>query len=243
MITEVFLEQLEGIIQAGSSYIKDPSKAYDDVKVVIKYLETEIVLWRKEEAKWLAVIAQMGEVKKYGVIKFLAKKAMPRLDDNVLYVCQKNIEWRNSIVKQTYEEFAKLLKCLSELTLSIRNDLSCSGVKCLKEDGKTMEIVDCIIQSFGEKINYVKDAKTLITGDLSRTTKIESLLNLYINDLKNHADKVVQVKWDKEVWNQRITHIELPNFAVIQNFSAAHLEWKHTSTQSQSRSSTSQHHP
>lgn len=56
-------------------------------------------------------------------MRFLAEKTVPRLDDNVLYVCRNDIEWQNSIVKQGYEEFTKLLKDITELTLSMRNDL------------------------------------------------------------------------------------------------------------------------
>lgn len=80
----------------------------------------------------------MREIQKYGVIKFLAEKVVPILDDNVLYVCKKSIEWRNSIVKQGHKESVKLLKELIELTLSMKNDLKCIDVKCLKDDGKTI---------------------------------------------------------------------------------------------------------
>lgn len=63
VITEVFLEWLEGIIQVSIGYIKDLSKVYDDVVVVIKELEIEMASCKKEEAKWLTVIAQMNGLK------------------------------------------------------------------------------------------------------------------------------------------------------------------------------------
>lgn len=43
-----------------------------------------------------------------GVMNFLAEKPLQGFDDNVLYICKKNIEWRNSVIKQGYEEFVKL---------------------------------------------------------------------------------------------------------------------------------------
>lgn len=46
---------------------------------------------------------QMNDVKKFGVMKFLAEKPVDDLDDNVFYVSKKNIEWRNSIIKQGHE--------------------------------------------------------------------------------------------------------------------------------------------
>lgn len=56
--------------------------------------------WKKEESKCMAVVSQMREVQKYGMTKFLAEKVVPDLDDNILYVCKKSIEWRNSLVRQ-----------------------------------------------------------------------------------------------------------------------------------------------
>lgn len=54
--------------------------------MVMKELETEIMNWKKEEAKWAAKAAQMREVQIYGVMKFLTKKPITGLDDSILYV-------------------------------------------------------------------------------------------------------------------------------------------------------------
>lgn len=61
--------------------------------------EQKISNWKNEEAKWASKAAQMREVQSYGVMKFLAEKLVASLDDSVLYVCQRNIEWRNSLIK------------------------------------------------------------------------------------------------------------------------------------------------
>lgn len=84
----------------------------------------------------------------------------------------------------------------------MQNDLKYIDVKCLKDDGKIVEAIDIIIQSCKEKIDYVKEVKTLTTKDFSRVAKIESLLTLCIDQLENHVKKVVHVKRDKEVWKK-----------------------------------------
>lgn len=82
-----------------------------------------MIAWEKESNKWAAVLIQMKDVQKYGVMKFLAKKAVKDLDDKVFYVAKENIEWRNSIIKQGHKESIKLLKELKELIAVMQKDL------------------------------------------------------------------------------------------------------------------------
>lgn len=91
MVTEVFLEWLDGITQSGTEYFKNLSKVYENI-TVMRELETEITNWKKEETKWIVVVAQMNDVQTYGIMKFLSEKPVQDLDDNVLYVCKKSIE-------------------------------------------------------------------------------------------------------------------------------------------------------
>lgn len=46
----------------------------------------EMVAWKKERIKWVEVLAQMNDIQKYEVMKFLVEKPVESLDDNVLYV-------------------------------------------------------------------------------------------------------------------------------------------------------------
>lgn len=57
----------------------------------------------------------MNDVQKYGAMNFIAEKPMENLDDNVLYVSKKNVEWRNSVIEQGHEESTKLLRGLTDL--------------------------------------------------------------------------------------------------------------------------------
>lgn len=119
-----------------------------------------------------------------------------------------------------------MINQLVELVTSMRNELVCIGIKCLKDDGRTLETVEVIEKSFQSKINYVKEAKGLNLDDLSVIAKIESLLFLCIRHLDSHSDKVAQVHWEKEVWKQRMAHVGLPHNTIIQHFATAHADWK-----------------
>lgn len=72
----------------------------------------------------------------------------------------------------------------------MQNELVCIGIKCLKDDGKTLEVAKVITKSFETKINYVKEAKDLVLDNFSTIVKIESLLLLCIEHLDSHSDKV-----------------------------------------------------
>lgn len=140
----------------------------------------------------------MSKVQVYRVMKSLSEKPMAGLDDSILYVFLRNVEWRNTLIKKYYEESIKLVDQLIGLVASKWNELVYIKIKCLKDDGKTLEATKVIIESFEGNINYVKEAKCLIPNDLTTIAKIESLLFLCIWHLDNHADKVVYVHREKE---------------------------------------------
>lgn len=79
---------------------------------------------------------------------------------------------------------------LAQLVTSMRNELVCIGIKCLKDDGRALERTEVITESFKGKINYVKEAKGLVSNDLSVIAKIESLMFLCIRHLDSQSDKV-----------------------------------------------------
>ncbi|XP_059064530.1 uncharacterized protein LOC131856678 [Cryptomeria japonica] len=135
----------------------------------------------------------MEEIQRHGVMKFLVEKPLQGFDDNVLYICKKNIEWRNSVIKQGYEEFVKLGRELSELVQNMLNDLKCIGVKYM-EDGQTIDTADAIRKSFEMQVDMVKSATVITKNDFSTIAKIESLLFLCKDHLNNHVDKVIQRK-------------------------------------------------
>lgn len=107
LIKDVVVDWLDEIQKIGGKYFVDLSKVHDDANTVTKELENEIVKWKNEEAEWVKREAQMRKVQKYGVMKFLSEKPVPGLGDNILYICQQNVEWRNFFVRQAYEESAK----------------------------------------------------------------------------------------------------------------------------------------
>lgn len=196
----MFNKGLDLIIQQGSDYISNLVKVYKDAKTMSKELELEIAAWEKERIKWVAVLAQMNNVQKYGVMKFLAEKLVENLDDNVLYVPKKNMEWRNSIIKQGHEESTKLLKGLTDLIDTMQKDLKCIDIQLMKEGTKVIEEATDMTKVFQERIQFIQTTKSLTTDDFSKATRIESMLIICSDHLEVHKAKVTQVNMDKEVW-------------------------------------------
>lgn len=225
VVMEMFNKWMDLIIQQGSEYINNLVKVYKDAEILSKELEPEIVAWEKERVKWVAVLAQMNDVQKYGLVKFLAEKPVENLDDNVLYVLKKNVEWCNSIIGQGHEESTKLLRGLTNLIDTIHKDLKCIDIQLMKEGAKVIEEVADMIKVFQDRVHSIQITKSLTTDDFLKATRIESMLIVYSDHLEVHKARVMQVNMDTEVWKQRIIHIGLPYLQVILNFSIAHLEW------------------
>lgn len=106
-----------------------------------KELEMETVAWEKERIKWVAVLAQMNDIQNYGVMKFLAKKLVENMDDNVFYVSKNNVKWCNSIIKQGHEESTKLLRGLTDLIDTMQKDVKYIDIQLMKDSAKTIEAV------------------------------------------------------------------------------------------------------
>lgn len=117
-----------------------------------KELELETVTREKERTKWVAVLVQMNNVQKYGVMRFLAEKMVENLDDNVLYVSKKNVQWRNSIIKQGQEESTKFLKELNELINMMWKYLKCIDMQLMKGGTSIIEEAANMTEFFQEMI-------------------------------------------------------------------------------------------
>lgn len=78
-------------------------------------------------------------------MNFLDEKPVHNLDDNVLFICKENIEWRKSIIEQGHEESIKLLK---ELTNTMQKYMKWIDLQLLKEDKKMLEDSSDMIQIF-----------------------------------------------------------------------------------------------
>lgn len=157
-------------------------------------------------------------------MKFLAEKLVDNLDDNVLYVSKKNVEWRNSIIGQGHEESTKLLRGLTNLINTIHKDLKCIDIQLMTEGAKVIEEVVDMIKVFQDRVHSIQTTKSLTIDDFSKVARIESMLIVCSDHLEVHKARATQVNMDKEVWKQRIIHIGRPYFQVILNFSTAHLE-------------------
>lgn len=199
MVAEMFNKWLDLIIQQGSNYIVSLVKVYKDAVTVSKELELEAVSWEKERTKWVAVLVQMNDVQKFGVTKFLAEKPMESLDDNVLYVSKKNVEWQNSTIKQGHEESTRFVKGSTDLIDIIQKDLKCIDIQPMKEDAQTIEVATDMAKIFQERIQFIKETKSLTTDGFSKVARIESMLTVCFDYLEAHKEKVSQVNMDKEV--------------------------------------------
>lgn len=191
MIADMFDYWLESIAQQGTYYIYNLIKVFGDVVTISREFELEAITWEKEKSKWAAVLMQMNDVQKFGVMEFLVEKPVDDLDDNVMYVSRKNMEWRNPIIKQGHEESIKLLKELKELINTMQKDLKCVDIQLLKVDGEIVEDAIDVTKAFKERMQLIKETKSLTIDDFSKVARIESMLTICFDHLEAHKMKVL----------------------------------------------------
>lgn len=56
-----------------------------------------------------------------------------------------------------------------------------------------------MFKTFKERVQLVKEMKSLTTDNFSKVARIESMLAICVDPLKVHKMKVMQVNMDKEV--------------------------------------------
>lgn len=120
----------------------------------------------------------------------LAKKPMESLDDNILYVSKKNVELWNSIIKEGHKESTRLLKGLTNLINTMQKDLKCIDIQLMKEDAQTIEVATNMVKIFQERIQFIRETKSLTTNDFSKVARIESMLTVCFDHLEVHKEKV-----------------------------------------------------
>lgn len=114
---------------------------------------------------------------------------------------------------------------MKELIHTIQKYLKCINIQLLKDDGQTIEHAADMVKNFKERVQLVKETRSLTMDDFSKVARIESMLAVFFDHLEAHKIKVMQVNMDKEVCKQHILYIGLPHYQVILNFSTTHLDW------------------
>lgn len=190
MVAKMFNKCIDVIIQQGSYYIVSLVKVYEDAVIVINELELEVVAWEKERTKWVVVLVQMNDVQKFGVMKFLVEKHVESSDDNVLYVLKKNVEWQNSIIKHGHKESTRLLKGLTDLINIMQKYLKCIDIQLMEEDSQTIEAATDMVKIFQERIQFIRETKSLTKDDFSKVNRIESMLTVCSGHLEVQKERL-----------------------------------------------------
>lgn len=67
-------------------------------------------------------------------MNFLAKRQVPWLNEDIMFICRESIEWHNQIIEQGHSESANLRGELTALRTTMQKDFHCVDVQLLKED-------------------------------------------------------------------------------------------------------------
>lgn len=91
MITEIFSEWLTSIVHQGTNYILDLVEIFKDANDVTKELDADLISWQNEKTKWAVISRKMRDIQRYELMIFLAKRQVPGLDEDIMFICKESI--------------------------------------------------------------------------------------------------------------------------------------------------------
>ena len=67
-------------------------------------IQTLIPEWEADQSRCQAIMFQVHELERYGVLKFLSENPMKVVDSCLLFILKSNMGWKDSIYKVAIEE-------------------------------------------------------------------------------------------------------------------------------------------
>ena len=92
------------IMKEGNKFISEFTSVYAEGKTLLGEIQTLVPVWETELGRCQAIVFQVTEVERFGVLKFLNENPMKNVDPCMLFILKNNMGWKESIYKETIKE-------------------------------------------------------------------------------------------------------------------------------------------
>ena len=104
MLSDAMTNWVNNIIDQGNKFIYEVTSVYSKGEALLGEIQTLIPVWEVELAWCQAMVFQVIEVEKFGVLKFINKNPMKTMDPCMLFILKNNMNWKESICKEAIKE-------------------------------------------------------------------------------------------------------------------------------------------
>ena len=92
------------MIQEGNKFISEFNDVYAEGETLSGEIQTLVPVWEIELARYQALIFQVTEVERFGVLKFLNKNPMKTVDSCMLFILKNNMSWKEVVYREAIKE-------------------------------------------------------------------------------------------------------------------------------------------
>jgi hypothetical protein len=82
---------MDSIIKKGNKFMSEFTSVYTEVETLLGEIQILVRVWETELAHCQAIVFQVKEVEKFGLLKFLNKNPMKSVDPSMLFMLKNNM--------------------------------------------------------------------------------------------------------------------------------------------------------
>ena len=181
LLSDAMQDWVNSIIKEGNKFILDFTTVYVEGETLLGEIQTLTPRWKTKQSQCQAIVFQVTEVEKYGVLKFLGKKSMKIVDYCMLFIMKHNIIWKESIYKEVVKEMQAIEKKIVGMHEELLKDINIvNPTGILQFDDRNMHS-EALTKSFNGAVTKIKDNEMPTAGDFTTLVNIESMLYLNRN--------------------------------------------------------------
>ena len=110
LLVDAMKEWVEAIIDEGNKFILEFTSVYAEGESLLGEIQTLIPGGEVEQGWCQAIVFQVTEVEKFGVLKFLNENPLKNVDPCMLFIIKNNMGWKEIVYKEAIQEVQGIKK-------------------------------------------------------------------------------------------------------------------------------------
>ena len=95
---------MNNIIQEGNKFIVEFIDIYTEGETLSGEIQTLVPVWEVELTHCQALVFQVIEIERFGVLRFLNKNPMKTVDPCMLFILKNNMSWKETVYREAIKE-------------------------------------------------------------------------------------------------------------------------------------------
>lgn len=177
---------------------------------MLEEIQTLIPVWEVELSCCQAIVFQVIEVEKFGVLKFLNENPMKTMDPCILFILKNNMSWKESICKEAIKEVQGIEDKITEMHKELVKDMKIVNPMGILQLDKGNMDVEVLTKSFTEAVEQIKDKEMHRADDFTSLASIKSMLRLNEKLMPRQNLKVKEYRWQKDMCRAQLMSLKNP---------------------------------